>query len=204
MKTTMKTAAAGGALIIACAACCAVSIVPTIALGTGLAALGGAAAAWGGVALLLAVPVVGIYYIRRRPSMAAAPAPVASAFLEGGCGCGPSCGSGDAKVIACSLDAGDFKARTLSIRELAERSLVSARRTGLILSLTYARDAIDEVRDLMAMERECCPFLDFKLSDDADGVHVRITAPPEATEAAELLFAHFASETAGNYLRETA
>ena len=204
MNTTMKTAAAGGALITACAACCAVSIVPTIALGTGLAAVGGAAAVWGGVALLLAVPVVGIYYMSKRFGTAAAPAPTASAVLAAGCGCGPSCGPGEARIIACSLDAGDVKARTQSIRELAERSLLSARRTGLTLSLTYARDALDELRELVAKERECCPFLDFRLSDDGDGLHLWITAPPEAAEAADLLFAHFAPDADGKHLKETA
>lgn len=203
MNTTMKTAAAGGAVMAACAACCAVSIVPTIALGTGLVAVGGAVAAWGGIALLLAVPVVGVYYMSRRSRTTAAAAPTASAVLAGGCGCGPSCGA-DAKVIACSLDAGDFKSRTKSIRELAERSLSSSRREGLTLSLTYTAQAADEVRDLVAKERECCPFLDFDLTQDRSGVHLRITAPVEATEAADLLFAHFAPDAAGTHLREIA
>lgn len=203
MNTTMKTAAAGGALITACAACCAVSIVPTIALGTGLAAVGGAAAAWGGAALLLAVPVVGIYYMSRRSKAVASHAPTASSAIAGGCGCGPSCG-GDEKVVACSLDAGDFKARTKAIREMAGRSLTASSREGLTLSLTYSVDARDEVLDLVAKERECCPFLDFRLSEDRNGVHLRITAPQEAAEAADLLFAHFAPDAAGKHLKETA
>lgn len=203
MNTTMKTAAAGGAVITACAACCAVSIVPTIALGTGLVAVGGATAAWGGAVLLLAIPVVGLYYLSRRSKAASVPAPSAPAVLAGGCSCGPSCGPDAAEVIACSLGAGDFKARTKSIRELAERSLVSARREGLVLSLTYARNAADEVRDLVTKERECCPFLVFKFSDDLQGVHLRITAPQQAVDAADLLFAHFAPDAAGKHLKET-
>lgn len=201
MNTTMKTAAAGGALITACAACCAVSIVPTIAVGTGLFAIGGAAAAWGGALLLLAVPAVGVYYMSRRSSPKTSTAATTSS--AGGCGCGPS-SDGDEKVIACSLDAGDFKARTKSIRELAERSLMSSHRGPLTLSLTYSAEALDEVRDLVAKERDCCPFLDFRLSNDRDGVHLRITAPQEAADAADLLFAHFAPDAARRNLKEIA
>lgn len=201
MKTTIKTAAAGGALITACAACCAVSIVPTIALGTGLVAIGGAAVAWGGAALLLAVLVVGIYYINLRSRSKTTAAPTTSSVVAGGCG--PSCG-GDEKVIACSLDAGDFKARTKSIRELAERSLLSSHRGPLTLSLTYSAGALDEVRDLVAKERECCPFLEFQLSKDHDGVHLGITAPRDAADAADILFAHFAPDAARRNLKEIA
>lgn len=203
MNTTIKTAAAGGALLTACAACCAVSIVPTVALGTGLFAIGGAAVAWGGAALLLAVPAVGIYYMIRRSGSKTTAAPTTPSVVAGGCGCGPSCG-GDEKVIACSLEAGDFKTRTKSIRELAERSLLSSHRGALTLSLTYSAEAIDEVRDLVARERECCPFLDFRLSNDRDGVHLRITAPLEASDVADLLFAHFAPDAARRNLKEIA
>jgi hypothetical protein len=76
----VKAAAAGGALITACAACCAVSIAPTIALGTGL---GRATVAWGGAALLLAIPVVEMYYVRSRSKAEASPAPTASSLPRG-------------------------------------------------------------------------------------------------------------------------
>lgn len=203
MNTTIKSAAAGGALLTACAACCAVSIVPTLALGTGLFAIGGAAVAWGGAALLVVVPAFGIYHMSRRYTSKTTAAPTTSSVIAGSCGCGPSCG-GDEKVIACSLAAGDFKARTKSIRELAERSLLSSHRGPLALSLTYSAQALDEVRDLATKERDCCPFLDFRLSNDRDGVHLRITAPQEAADAADLLFANFAPDAARRNLKEVA
>lgn len=71
----------------------------------------------------------------------------ASAVLSGGCGCGSSSG-GDTQVIACSLDTADFKARTKSVRELAERSLVDSRRRGPTLLLTYSAEA-SEAADLL-------------------------------------------------------
>jgi thioredoxin 1 len=118
MNTTMKTAAAGGALIAACAACCAVSIVPTIALGTGLAAVGGAAAAWGGAALLLAVPIVGIYYSSRRSKAVASLAPTASSAIAGGCGCG--------RPALCPLRAGCRRKTPQGDRLMYRRTFLSA------------------------------------------------------------------------------
>ncbi|MEX0956537.1 MAG: hypothetical protein WDZ83_15170 [Rhizobiaceae bacterium] len=102
-----------------------------------------------------------------------------------------------APAIACSLDAGDFRERTATINNLANRSLRSASRDGLTLRLTYENDALDEVRALAAKEAECCAFLDFTVTHDHGGVHVTIIAPKAASEAADELFAHFAPHIAG-------
>lgn len=194
MQTTTKIAATGGVALAACAACCAVSIVPAVVAGAGFAAVGGAVATWGVPALLLAVPV-GIYLMSRKPS-ASREVPETSAVgapLSSGCGCGPSCGSTkDKPPIACTLDAGDFRERTESIRDLARRSLLTSSRGRLTLSLLYAADAADEVASLVAKERACCAFLDFVMTTRADGVHLVITTPESAAEAADMLFDHFA------------
>jgi len=44
---------------------------------------------------------------------------------------------------------------------------------------------------MVAGEQHCCAFLDFDLREDADAVHVTITAPENAREAADELFAQF-------------
>lgn len=85
----------GGGLMVACAACCAVPIVPALLAGTGLAALGTAAWAWGGVVAVLAAIAAGgmLYLMRRRISAVSvnpsARAPISSARTQG-CGCGSS------------------------------------------------------------------------------------------------------------------
>ncbi len=115
------------------------------------------------------------------------------------CHCSPGEGSSLPALgasIACALSSADYQERVMSIRELAARSLVSARRTPLSLHLVYAQDALELVRQLVRDEQSCCAFLDFKLVDRSDGVHLSITAPEEAAEAADLLFAHFAPEFA--------
>lgn len=115
--------------------------------------------------------------------------------------CCPSCGSASsthdtALAIACTLGADDFKERVAGIRDLARRSLRRSEREPLTLRLTYDRDALDKVQDLVAKEADCCAFLDFDLRHDAAGVHLAITAPASAAEAADELFAHFAPELA--------
>lgn len=101
-----------------------------------------------------------------------------------------------ALAIACTLGAGDFKARVASIRDLAKRWLRASRRDPLRLHLTYGPEALDEVRDLVAKESECCAFLNFDLRHDGAEVTLTITAPVAAMAAADELFAHFAPELA--------
>ena len=115
-------------------------------------------------------------------------------------GCCDSCapaGANTALNIACTLEAGDFKDRAAGIRALATRSLRTSRRKPLQLSLTYGPEALDQIEALVAMEAECCSFLDFDLQSDVDGVHLTITAPIEALVVADGLFAHCSAELAG-------
>lgn len=109
--------------------------------------------------------------------------------------CGPA-GDSTALAIACTLSAGDLKQRVVGIRDLARRSLLSSRRESLRLHLIYGPEALEEVRDLIARETECCAFLGFDLRDDGREVALTITAPVAATAAADELFAHFAPELA--------
>ena len=115
--------------------------------------------------------------------------------------CCDSCGSpasneDTALTIACTLGAGDFKERVAGIRDLARRSLLASRREPLRLSLTYGPGALEDVRDLVAKETECCAFLNFDLRDDGGAVSLTITAPVAASAAADELFAHFGPELA--------
>ncbi len=110
--------------------------------------------------------------------------------------CGPDAEQDTALAIACTLGAGDFKARVAAIQALASRSLVSSRREPLRLHLMYVPDALAEVEDLVAEEAECCNFLHFDLQNDSDAVRLTITAPIAALPAADELFAHFAPELA--------
>ncbi|MCA0046214.1 hypothetical protein LB577_04485 [Mesorhizobium sp. B283B1A] len=202
MKNTPKWA---GAVTAACAACCAIAVVPSALVGTGLAAIAGAACTWGLGLLALAVPVGGLYLLSRRK--AAPNARFQSLMAQDECGCGPSCASAadnDALSIACTLGASDFKERVAGIRALARRSLHHAERTALSLKLTYGREALEEVTELMRKEQTCCSFLTFDLKTSPRAVVLTIIAPQAAADAADLLFDHFAPELAASNLKEIA
>ncbi|ANY81289.1 hypothetical protein BB934_26265 [Microvirga ossetica] len=102
----------------------------------------------------------------------------------------------EAEPIACTLTPGEYKGRVDWIEALARQSLRSARREGLSLHLTYGPEAADAVRELVRKEQTCCAFLRFEMREDATGVHLSVTAPERAREAADLLFAHFVPELA--------
>jgi hypothetical protein len=93
--------------------------------------------------------------------------------------------------IACTLGAGDYRARIAWIAELNTRALTSHRREGLVLHLQYRTEALAEVQDLVRRESACCSFLDFDLQNTGSMLDLTVTAPPEAEGAAETLFDAF-------------
>jgi hypothetical protein len=194
----------GGAAAAACAACCAVSIAPAVMAATTLAAIGGAAFAWGLGIAALALPVAGLYFLSRRKAVPGAKFQSLMA-ADDECGCGsPRGATTHEEPIACTLGASDFEGRAASIRDLARRSLRHASRTPLSLSLSYAPDAIEELRELVRKEQSCCAFLAFDLREEPAGVLLTITAPHSAADAADALFDHFAPELAAPKLTAVA
>src|SRR5690242_6779875 len=93
--------------------------------------------------------------------------------------------------IACSLDVGAIAERLADIQRLTHSHLRSHRLEGLTLFLAYDRAAAAEVTRLVSLERACCSFLTFNLQVQLDGVELSITAPEEARDAAQWLFAQF-------------
>lgn len=102
----------------------------------------------------------------------------------------------DDAPIACTLGAGDFKARIAWIAALNTEALREVRRDDLTLHLVYASDASDRVRQMVAQERACCAFLRFELSETKDSIRLTITAPETARTAAETVFEPFQARRA--------
>ncbi|MBN8974743.1 MAG: hypothetical protein J0H51_22375 [Rhizobiales bacterium] len=177
--------ALGGA---ACAACCA------LPLASGLSAFAARAASVGGPTEIVAATAVVLAWLAPRlPRILARP--IGYAFA---CECAPSSLSKDEsgdKVIACTLQLDDFSKRAAEIRAIAERHLRKSMRSPLSLHLVYGPEAADDVREMVRKERECCAFLHFDLSV-GDEIHLLITSPKEAKEAANTLFDHFAPNLA--------
>jgi hypothetical protein len=169
----------------ACVACCALPVVGVALAGTAFASLVSTYAGWIAAAGILSV--AGILLLRNR---SATPS-------QAGCGCSSACQvnpirDAETSPIACTLSPGAYGERVAWIQNLARDALISARRDDLVLHLSYAAHAAPRVREMVEKEKACCAFLTFAFSGDVAGIHLKITAPEEAREAADVLFAHFA------------
>ncbi len=104
----------------------------------------------------------------------------------------PSSGCTPQTEVRCALGPAEFRNRLARIRDLTHRALRERQREGLQLTLAYDAGAAAEVRELVALERACCAFLDFQLDERADRLVLTITAPPSAQGAIEEIFSEFA------------
>ena len=100
--------------------------------------------------------------------------------------------------IACTLTPNDLQERLALIRKLTAEALLGHDRSGLVLALRYAPQAIERVRAMVASEQHCCAFLNFEVEEQPDAVHVRITAPENARDAAGELFEQFTAADQAN------
>ena len=93
--------------------------------------------------------------------------------------------------IACSLGADELADRADRWRELAERGLISTSETEGGALQRYRRDEVveRELRELIALEAECCPFLELRLGRQGDELLLEVSGPPGTEE----LVATFAS-----------
>jgi hypothetical protein len=106
-----------------------------------------------------------------------------------------TCGCESTRAIACSLEPGDLRNRLTVIHELNRRALRGRERDGLQLNLAYDANAEAEVRELVAIEYQCCSFLDFRMDQRDGSFLVTITAPIEAIDSIEEIFSEFTAET---------
>lgn len=97
----------------------------------------------------------------------------------------------NALPIACTLTPGDLRERLSAIQTLTREALLGYQRQDLDLALRYAPHATARVRAMVAGEQHCCAFLQFEVREQPDAVHVTITAPENARDAADELFAQF-------------
>jgi hypothetical protein len=79
-------------------------------------------------------------------------------------------------TLACTLTSAELRARRADLAALAERSLRS--RDGH--RLVFDPAAEPALRELVALEAECCPFLTLDLRPAAGELVLTITGPAEA------------------------
>jgi hypothetical protein len=87
-------------------------------------------------------------------------------------------------TIACTLTSAERRARRDQVAALAERSLRS--RDGH--RLVFDPAAAPALRELVALEAECCPFLTLDLRRDGDALALTVTGPDDAAPLIAELF----------------
>lgn len=100
------------------------------------------------------------------------------------------------RPVACSLDSRDLRARIAWFAELDAQQLLRRERHGAVLKLTYRAAAGPRVRELVAKEEACCPFLDFAVAETGESVVLTITVPAEHAASADSLLHPFTGHAA--------
>ena len=93
--------------------------------------------------------------------------------------------------IACTLRSGQYRERIDQLGELGARALRSRRPTTEGERLVFADDAETEraLRDAVAAEASCCPFLHLDLRRTEAGLVLDVAGPPEVRPLIAELFA---------------
>jgi MerR family transcriptional regulator, copper efflux regulator len=98
----------------------------------------------------------------------------------------------DNAPIACSLSQDDLAGRQVRWRELADRALLDIAATDDGLRMRFRADpgAGAELRELAALERDCCPFADWTVHTDGDAHVMDIRgSSPAAVATVHTMFA---------------
>ena len=101
-------------------------------------------------------------------------------------------GSEHSIPIACLLSPSEFHARREELWPvlIGQASEVSPLENGYELRFTASEDLLASLSRVVELERACCPFLTFGLSEDADArlVTLSVTGPPGTSEFLTALF----------------
>lgn len=93
--------------------------------------------------------------------------------------------------VACTLSATDMGSRLTRIRLLTRTYLRGHDMQGSTLRLTYGLDAAAELAAIVELERECCAFLAFHLTEGPGALQLLIVGPPQGGTDAQWLFSQF-------------
>ena len=97
-----------------------------------------------------------------------------------------------ATPIACSLGAGDLAERQRRWHALADNAILDIAPTGYGLRMRFRADpgVGAELRDLSALERDCCAFADWTVHSDGDVQVMDVRgSSPDAVATVHAMFA---------------
>ncbi|MCA1841266.1 MAG: hypothetical protein ABR507_09335 [Actinomycetota bacterium] len=98
-------------------------------------------------------------------------------------------------LIACSLDAGALVDRQAEWSSLISASLVAAKRHpgSVALSFSAGEESLSKLRELVDLEKQCCPFYEFDIATSSEAIELVITTQPGAEEALEPIMEMFST-----------
>ena len=93
-------------------------------------------------------------------------------------------------VIACSLGQEELAERRARWHALADEGLIERveTATGVRLAFRSGSAAERELRELAALERQCCAFARFDVSVSGEELLLDVSAPPEGVPAVQAMF----------------
>jgi MerR family copper efflux transcriptional regulator len=93
--------------------------------------------------------------------------------------------------LACALPTDEAERQARQTRTTLGAAVLSREEIEGGLRLRFPGDASTEaaVREVVAAESRCCPFLAMAIEPLHDGLELTVTGPPEAKPLIELLFA---------------
>ena len=91
-------------------------------------------------------------------------------------------------IIACTLTSAELRARRAATAQMAQTALRSRSAVAHGERLVFAAAAESALRELVALEARCCPFLTVDLRRTRDTLELTITGPDEASPIIAALF----------------
>ena len=87
---------------------------------------------------------------------------------------------GPEQALMCALEGEQLIARMQAWQQVVSRATSRHVERGRATA-TYPNDAevLQELRDLIAAEADCCPFLEFRIEEGPDGILTELRVPEE-------------------------
>ena len=84
--------------------------------------------------------------------------------------------------IACTLTGPELAERRRTILDLVRKASIRTRRLpdGYSYEFQTNADTSEQLKRLVALDRQCCPFLSFDLTEAANRIRLDVTGSPEA------------------------
>jgi hypothetical protein len=99
-------------------------------------------------------------------------------------------------VIACTLSPDDMPRRAAEIGALGRETLLAVERSEARATLRFRRDPATRARveRIVALESECCAFIDFELSDTGNALVLTLQTPNGGEPALHMLVDLFSAD----------